>query len=104
MLGFGAVGRIALGQISTSHVTTLSAATGAFLLSGQAAIFRISQVSGLGTFLLSGQSAPLTVNIVASPGAYNLTGIDIRFKYTDRRPLYQRGTTTRAPKYWRGST
>ncbi|MFZ5713045.1 MAG: hypothetical protein ACOY3N_09415 [Bradyrhizobium sp.] len=91
MLGFDAIGRLALGQITPGNIA-LSAVSGSFTLSGIAATFALSEAAtagaftisapsisqehgvGIGSFTLSGaaQTFDLTENVEAS--AYVITG------------------------------
>lgn len=122
MLGFDAVGRFALGQVSSSYiVTTLVADHGSFALTGQAALFATTMVFDFGSFTLSGQSADLTQIYPSDFGSFTLTGQDNLMLpsleagsftltgqdaalspltvQTTRRPLYLRGSS-----YWKGDS
>lgn len=120
MLGFDAVGRFALGQVSSPYiVTTLTAEAGTFALNGQAALFATTMVFDFGAFTLSGQAVDLTQiypsdfgsftltgqdNLMLpslEAGSFTLTGQDVTFSpltvQSTRRPLYRRGSS-----YWKG--
>jgi hypothetical protein len=95
MLGFDALGRLALGQLPGSATNTvLVAATGAFALTGTAVGFRTALPTASGAYTLTGVAAsfvgkltaatgayaeggtasPLAVNLATAAGAYGLTG------------------------------
>lgn len=82
MLGFQALGRRALGQISTD--VAVNAEAGAFLLTGQDATFAVAMPAETGTFTLTGQDATLTRirQVAASAGSFALTGQDATFAIT----------------------
>lgn len=84
MLGFDALGRLAIGQVSDGGASTiiLTASAGAFTLSGQAALFRVNQVSAAGSFTLSGQAALFRPSLVSAAGAFTLSGQDVAFELT----------------------
>jgi hypothetical protein len=72
LLGFNAVGRLALGQIGQggATTTTLIAAAGAFAVTGIAATFNITQAAGAGAYIVTGNAAPWGISLVApSPSA-----------------------------------
>jgi len=56
---------------------SLTAAVGAFTLSGKAALQKISRLSSLGTYALTGVAALKKITQVASLGTYALTGQDV---------------------------
>lgn len=76
---------------------TLTAETGAFTLTGNAAVFPISRrlTTETGSFVLSGVAAALnrSTRIVAEAGAFVLTGIDASFEF-GKRLLAETGSFT----------
>ena len=77
MLGFDALGRLALGQLPRSSVIALPAAAGSFSVSGQAASFNLSEVAAAsGSYALIGVSTSFKAsfaNIAAN--SYALTSV-----------------------------
>lgn len=80
MLGFDALGKLALGQVERELVNeyTLAAGVGAFTLNGQSAGLIADRFlyGDAGSFLLAGQDADYqrTYGVVAGTGAFALTG------------------------------
>jgi len=97
MLGFDALGRLALGQVSDTLTTVLIAGAAAFTLTGNAGTFRILQASDVGTFTLTGNAATFTVSMSAAATSYVISGNPAWFVTTERKPLYISGSS-----YWRG--
>lgn len=97
MLGFDALGRNALGQIS--QVFILTAVAGAFNETGISATFTITQPSSFGTFSLTGVAAPLMPILGGGLGSFTLSGNNLSFVTDFRRPLYRRGVS-----YWKGKS
>ncbi|WP_050384573.1 hypothetical protein [Bradyrhizobium pachyrhizi] len=99
LLGFDAIGRLALGQIRQASPVNISmpAATGSFALAGVAVSFklleaatvggyvlagvaaggRITEAASAGAFALSLKAAALNPALAAGPGAFMLTGFNI---------------------------
>ncbi|WP_342711512.1 hypothetical protein AAFG13_06630 [Bradyrhizobium sp. B124] len=96
MLGFDAIGRLALGQVKQTGPVNISlpAATGSFALAGVAVTFKLLEVATAGGYVLAGvaaggkitetassgafalslKAAPFNRKISAAPGAFTLTG------------------------------
>jgi hypothetical protein len=74
MLGFAALGRLALGQARAASATLIAASAGSYTLTGQAALFSISVPLGAGAFTLTGNDAVFPVSMPAAAGSYALTG------------------------------
>lgn len=72
MLGFGAIGEYALGQVQST--TYLTAEAGAFALTGQAVSFTASLPAQAGSYVLTGQAALFATTFVAAPGSFTFTG------------------------------
>lgn len=66
MLGFDALGRISLGQISKSGSVTLTAAAGSYTVTGVAALFKITESWAVdaGDYLVTGSAANLCRDFV----------------------------------------
>lgn len=83
MLGFDALGRLALGEIPTGGAqnVVLWAESGAYQITGKAAAGPLSMVAGQGGYVVTGAAAHLLAK--AESGAYALTGagvaLDVRF-------------------------
>lgn len=73
MLGFHALGKIAIGELSTESAVVLE--SGAFVLDGQPALFNQVRVAAVGSFTLSGQAASRVISMRAGAGAFVDTGI-----------------------------
>jgi hypothetical protein len=81
MIGFGAMGQLALGQASNIDSTTvLAAAAGAFSYPGNAARVRVSLVAGTGTFSFAGQAA-FKALLTGTPDAATLAGPVASFRF-----------------------
>ena len=76
MLGFSALGKQALGKAPSATAEAVTAEAGAFVLTGQAALFSISVPLDVGVFSLAGQAATQPVSMPAGTGAFTLTGQD----------------------------
>jgi hypothetical protein len=76
MLGFDALGRLALGQVSSQTATTdvLVADKGSFALTGKAAAFQVQLASVAGAFTLTGIGAAFVASFSAAAGSYAFTG------------------------------
>lgn len=76
MLGFDAVGRLALGQLPRGSVTaTLTAAAGSFTVTGFAVTFSIVEAAAAGSLALSGVTTAFTVKSPISAGAFASAGV-----------------------------
>jgi hypothetical protein len=73
MLGFQALGKIAIAELSTESAAI--SASGAFVFTGNAALFSATRGSAPGEFTLSGQAASRVVSMRASVGSFVETGI-----------------------------
>jgi hypothetical protein len=84
LLGFDAVGRLALGQIRQDGPTTtvLSAQGGAFAISSPAIAFRLFTVDAAGAFTRTGNAAVFKVIEPAVSGAFALSGVSATFPLT----------------------
>jgi hypothetical protein len=83
MLGFDALGRLALGQLpSGATTTTLVAATGTFALTGSAATFRITLATSAGAYVLTGNATTPVRILNGIAGSYVLTGFAITASLT----------------------
>jgi hypothetical protein len=74
LLGFDALGRLALGQLPKSNAIVLPAAAGSFAITGVAAPFKVSEVTTVGAFSIAGVSASFQVTENTAPGAFAWTG------------------------------
>lgn len=74
MLGFQALGKIAIAELSTESAATSE--SGAFVVAGNAALFSLTRVSAVGGFTLSGQAASRVISLRASAGVFVETGRD----------------------------
>jgi hypothetical protein len=72
LLGFDAIGRLALGQITTNIGFVLSANAGSYASTGAAATFRITENAAAGSYSLTG--FPSSYNFGLLTGAYVITG------------------------------
>jgi hypothetical protein len=71
MLGFDALGRLALAQIQRGN-TTLPAVSGSFTVSGQAVTFSRSEAAAAGSFGISASSISATMGVDA--GSFSVSG------------------------------
>lgn len=85
MLGFHALGQVALGQISTTAAFAVVAAVGTFNVTGQSSALFPS--ASAGEFVVTGQNAALSVNMPADAGTFTLTGIGAGVSATRTVPL-----------------
>jgi hypothetical protein len=81
MLGFDAIGRLALGQLPSSG-TFLGGSTGTFILTGKNAAFALSFLSSVSSYQITGNAAILTSTFASSLGAFSGTGIAAGFLVT----------------------
>lgn len=71
MLGFDAIGRLALGQISKpSQDYRLTAVVGTFTMTGIAALFAHSMISSAGSYSFTGYAAGGSTGYPSSTGAF----------------------------------
>lgn len=83
MLGFDALGRLALGQISGGATTAyLSTAAGAFTLTAFPVSFQITEAVSAGSLVLAGSASSFTVSEAAGPGAFAWAGSAVAFAPT----------------------
>lgn len=75
MLGFDALGRLALGEAPTAAATAyaVTADGGSFTLSGQEMVSAVSMPAEVGAFTVAG-SAGLVVSMPAEAGSFTITG------------------------------
>lgn len=73
MLGHAPLGRYALGETATV-LASVVAATGAFVLSGQAALSQQTRKAAVGAFAVTGQAATRTITFPARRGAFTISG------------------------------
>lgn len=61
MLGFDALGSLALGQLGRGGVTntTMAALAGSYVVTGNAALFSVNMASAVGSYLVTGNAAEL---------------------------------------------
>jgi hypothetical protein len=81
MLGFDALGRLALGQGADQAATNaiLVAGAGAYAVSGTATGFNVGEAGKAGSFALTGVSASFTASLATAANAYALTGVSASF-------------------------
>lgn len=70
MLGFAALGELALGQSAQSGAPTGESAVGTFVLSGRSALFQQIRTADGGTFSLGGQSSLRLFTLNAGAGGF----------------------------------
>lgn len=75
LLGFDALGRLALGQIQQggSANIVMPADAGAFAFSTVAATFTVTEQANAGAFVFSGKAATLDIRENAAPGSFTLS-------------------------------
>jgi hypothetical protein len=75
LLGFDALGRLALGQIQQGGVTNIvmPADAGSFGFAGVAATFKITEAAAPGAFPFSGKAATFAIREVAAPGSFSMS-------------------------------
>jgi hypothetical protein len=75
MLGFGAQGRLALGEIPSSAATALTADVGSYVITWQTVAFAPSIPVATGSYVLTGQTTTgLRVSVPITTGAFVITG------------------------------
>jgi hypothetical protein len=78
MLGFDALGRLALGEIPpSSQTTTLVADPGSYAITGRAAGFKATELAATGSYLVTGRSASFLVRWTAGSGQYSITASNV---------------------------
>jgi len=75
LLGFDALGRLALGQLPKSSLIVLPAAAGSFALTGNAVTFKVTEAIAVGSFALSGVSTSFNITENVGAGSFAFTGI-----------------------------
>jgi hypothetical protein len=77
MLGFDALGRLALGQGADQAASNviLVAGTGTYAVTGTAIGLNVGETASAGSFALTAISASFTASLAAAAGAYALTGV-----------------------------
>jgi hypothetical protein len=86
LLGFDALGRLALGQLSTIGLTNtvLAAGAGSYAIAGQAAVFKPTQLSGSGVLAVTGNPAAFGAALSGSTRGYAITGSAAIFRFRFR--------------------
>jgi hypothetical protein len=84
MLGFDALGRLALGQIGHAGAVavTLTADTGAYTYTGNGATFTTTLVGAVTPYVLTGNAAVFTTTMPVASTSYALTGNGASFNVT----------------------
>jgi hypothetical protein len=80
LLGFDAIGRLALAQIQRGNLS-MPAVSGSFAVSGAAQTFKLTENVTAGSFTVSG--VPITEKIGLSAGSFSLTGTAQTLKITE---------------------
>jgi hypothetical protein len=80
VLGFDAVGRLALGQITPGNVA-MAAISGSYTISGVAQAFSLSEATAAGAFAISGAS--ISQEQVVDVGSFTVTGTAQTFDLTE---------------------
>jgi len=75
LLGFHPLGDVALGEIEIGDAVVIGE-TGAFVLTGQDALWQRTGVAETGAFTLTGQPALFSLSMAAGTGAFTLAGQD----------------------------
>lgn len=85
LLGFDAVGRLALGQVNGSGSTAnFSVSAGAFTLTAFPVTFTVKEAVAAGSIALAGVSASFTVSEPAASGAFALAGNPFTVKIAEQ--------------------
>jgi hypothetical protein len=74
MLGFDALGRLALGEGGAANATALEASAGVFALTFGSAVGAVSMPAETGSFTIAGQSALSTLSMPAETGSFLISG------------------------------
>jgi hypothetical protein len=82
MLGFDALGRLALGQIPKSASIVLPATAGSYVVSGTVA-FKVSEAAGAGSYSLAGVSQGFVGSLIPAAGACAVTGVAASFAVSE---------------------
>jgi hypothetical protein len=84
LLGFDAIGRLAIGQLPGGRTTTtLTVSAGAFAIAGSAATFSVKEAEGVSTFALTGVAAAFTIVEAVTKGAFAFTGVAAALKISE---------------------
>ena len=84
LLGFDALGRLALGQFHGGRQTiTLAVSPGVFALTGSAATFTIKEAAAVGPFALTGVSASFTVKEAVTYATFSFSGVPVSFTVSE---------------------
>lgn len=76
MLGFDAVGRLALGQLPTTATNTvLTADAGSYTITGVVSTFKVSEAATAGAYALTGVAETFKISLAPVSGAYVITGV-----------------------------
>jgi hypothetical protein len=76
MLGFQAIGKLAIGELSSSNATELAADYGTYAITWQEVTAQLGMEAELGTYTVTGQDVALSISMNAEQGSYTLTGQD----------------------------
>lgn len=81
MLGFDALGRLALGQGGETAVSNivLVADAGSYSTTGTAISFKLGEAAASGSYAITGNAAVFGANFITSAGSYAVTGVNIDF-------------------------
>lgn len=84
MLGFDALGRLALGQLSDQSASTavLEADAGSYVISGNATGGGSSLLAAPGSYLVVGNGGSFSSRLISDPGAYTIAGDAVGFAIT----------------------
>jgi len=74
MLGFDALGRLALGEGGAANATALTAEVGAFVLAFGNVVGSVSMPADAGSFAISGKDALSTLSMPAENGSFLISG------------------------------
>jgi hypothetical protein len=85
LLGFNAVGRLALGQVSGGLTTAyFSVSAGAFTFTAFPVSFTITEAVSAGSVALAGVASSFTISETAASGAFAVAPKTVSFKITER--------------------
>ncbi|WP_431014566.1 hypothetical protein [Bradyrhizobium pachyrhizi] len=73
LLGFDAIGRLALGQVRQGGALSMDAAAGSFAVSGISATFKLVEAVSVGSYVLTGNAAGAKVVFPVSAGSFTLS-------------------------------
>jgi hypothetical protein len=74
MLGYEAIGRLAVGELTTANAVAVTASSGTLTLTFQSVASQISVAADAGTLTLTFQTVNTAVSMPAGQGTFNLTG------------------------------